>query len=524
MGLTNRMIENTVLTDRHKRRLWEELTNLKTRALALLKSNFGIIAFLTTVYMIALFPLFRANFNYRDDGGRVLQGFDDWDNFGRWITNTLSHAVHADTYLRDISPLTQILAVLIMVAASIILLKVVRGNKKLTLLDAVCVLPLGLFPYFLCCFSYKYDSPYMALSVLVSILPLVFRKNREIFYCLAVFIGTLLMCTTYQASAGIFPMVVAFTVFLDWKNGEKAGKIARYCLFSALSYIVAMLVFLLLIPHGGNSYVAEKVSFNTLSIQHIFENYVTYFSTFKSDYLIKWFAVIALISVMFFIRNLMETKRKWIWTLIASGAVYIVILLLSFGTFPLLDEPFTMPRGMYGICTFVALICLGATPTIKGTEKKICTKRVTQAVSLIVIVTLSWMCIVFSCTYGNALAAQKSYDDFRISEVATELAELPTLNDGEATSIQIVGTAGYAAGIKNIPCDRILLRLVPPPFGGENGWSYIKLLSYYGLPNLQYSEELSKEDYTKWDIAHENCYHTIYTSGDKVVVELKEGQ
>ena len=476
------------------------------------------------MYMIALLPLFRANFNYRDDGGRVLQGFDDWDNFGRWTTNTLSHAVHADTYLHDISPLTQILAVLIIVATSIILLKVVRGNKKLTILDAVCVLPLGLFPYFLCCFSYKYDSPYMALSVLVSILPLVFRKKREIFYCLAVFIGTLLMCTTYQASAGILPMLVIFAAFLDWKKGEKIKGILKFLLFSAIAYCAAMLIFLLVIPHGGDGYVAEKVSFVGLSVKHIFENFITYFATFKSDFRIKWFAVIAIISVMFFVRNMMESKRKWYWTLLASGVVYAFSLLLSFGVYPLLDEPFLMPRGMYGLCMFIALICLGATPSYERKERKISAKSVTQAISWAGIIVLSWLCIVFSCTYGNALAAQKSYDEFRIAEVADELAELPALNDEKPTSIQIIGSAGYAAGIKNIPGDRLLLRLVPPPFGGENGWSYLKLLSYFGLPDLHYTEELSKEDYTNWDLAHENCYHTIYTSGDQIVIELKEGQ
>ena len=482
-----------------------------------------MIITLTVVYLIALLPLFRANFNYRDDGGRVLQGFDDWDNFGRWTTNSLSHIIHADTYIRDISPLPQIIAVLIMVAASIVFLKVVRGQKKLSILDAVCVIPLGLFPYFLCCFSYKFDAPYMALSVLVSIVPLAFRK-RSMAYCISVFIGTLLMCTTYQASAGILPMAVVFLAFLDWTNGEKAGKIVRFCLFSFISYIIGMLFFFVFIPHGGDGYVTEKVSFSALSIKHIFENFVTYFSTVKSDIRIKWFAVIAIISVMFFVRNTMKTKRKWYWTLIACGIVYSIMLLLSFGVYPLLDEPFLMPRGMYGFCTFIALICLGATPAVEKAEKKLSAKKVTQAVSWIGIVTLSWLCVVFSCTYGNALSAQKDYDDFRIAEVADELSELPALNDGKPTSIQIIGNAGYAAGIKNLPSDRLLLRLVPPPFGGENGWSSIKLISYVGLPDLHYSEELSKEDYKKWDIAHENCYHTIYNSGDKVVIELKQEQ
>lgn len=498
-------------------------SDTQKKTLCNLKDNKTVIISLIVLYLVALFPLFRANFNYRDDGGRVLQGFDDWYNFGRWTTNTLSHAVHADTYLRDISPLTQILAVLIMVAASIILLRVVRRDKKLSVLDAVCVLPLGLFPYFLCCFSYKYDSPYMALSVLVSILPFLFRNNEKVYFA-AAFVGTLLMCTTYQASAGIFPMLVVFTAFLDWKEGGKTGRIVRYCLFSAIAFIAAMLIFLLIIPHGGNEYVAEKVSFSSLSIMHVVENYITYFSTFKSDYLIKWFALIALISIMFFVRNTMETKRNRIATLIVSGVAYTVILLLSLGVYPLLDEPFLMPRGMYGLCSFIALICLGATPTIGQTDKKLRVKKATQAVSWAGIVALSWLCIVFSCTYGNALAVQKSYDEFRIAEVADELAEIPALNDGKPTGIQIIGSAGYAAGIKNIPGDRILLRLVPPPFGGENGWSYIKLLSYYGLPGLRYSEDLSKEDYTKWEIAHENCYHTLYASGDKVVIELKDGQ
>ena len=452
-----------------------------------------------------------------------MKGFDDWDNFGRWTTNTLSHAVHADTYLRDISPLTQILAVLIIVVASIILLRVVRGNKELNILDAVCALPLGLFPYFLCCFSYKYDAPYMALSVLVSILPLAFRNKGKLYY-IAVIIGTLLMCTTYQASAGILPMLVVFTAFLDWKNGEKHKGIIKFLLFSVLAYCAAMLIFLLVIPHGGNGYVAEKVSFTGLSIKHVFENYITYFLTFKSDFRIKWFAIIAVISVMFFVRNVMESRRKWYWTLLVSGAVYVVILLLSFGVYPLLDEPFLMPRGMYGLCMFIALICLGATPTYERKENKINVKSATQAVSWMGVIALSWLCIVFSCTYGNALSAQKSYDEFRVAEVATELAELPALNDGKSTEIQVVGTVGYAAGIKNIPGDRLLLRLVPPPFGGENGWSYLKLLSYYGLPDLHYTEELSKEDYKKWDIAHDNCYHTLYVSEDKVVIELKEGQ
>lgn len=518
------MKKQEIIKEKLSLRKWfsaEKIQEIKS-SFSFIRDNKKVLIFLIIVYTVALIPLFRANFNYRDDGGRVLAGFDDWDNFGRITTNSLSHVVHADEYIRDISPLPQILAVLIIVIASVALLWVVRGNKKLSLLDGICVLPLGLFPYYLCCFSYKFDAPYMALSVLVSIFPFVFRHKGKAFYIIA-FFCTFLMCTTYQASAGLFPMLVVFTAFLDWKDGEKAGRIVRYCLLSAIAYIAAMLIFFFFIPKGDNGYVAEKVSFSALSIKRIIDNYITYFATFKSDFRVtKWFAIIAIISVMFFVRNNMESKRKWYWTLFASGVVYAVILLLSFGVYPLLDEPFLMPRGMYGLCMFIALICLGATPTYEKKEKRLNAKSVTQAVSWVGVIVLSWLCVVFTCTYGNALSAQKSYDEFRVAEVATELAGLPALNGEKPAEIQVVGTVGYAAGIKNIPGDRLLLRLVPPPFGGENYWSYLKLLSYYGLPQMEYTDELSKENYTEWDIAHENCYHTIYTTGDKVVVELEE--
>ena len=117
------------------------------------RDNKNIFALLCGVYLIALFPLFRANFNYRDDGGRVLWAYAGWNDFGRYTSNALSHMIHADTYLKDISPLTQIIAVLIIVIASVLLLKIVREDRKTTFWDAIAVLPLGLFPYFLCCFS-----------------------------------------------------------------------------------------------------------------------------------------------------------------------------------------------------------------------------------------------------------------------------------------------------------------------------------------------------------------------------------
>jgi len=151
-----------------------------------IKNEKRAAAILFAVYLVAMIPLLRANYDYIDDSGRKLYGYTGWAAFSRYISEYLSHVLHAGNYLADISPLPQLLAVGLLVAASILLIEQVhreQGIEQISLWDIAAVLPLGLSPYYLECLSYKYDSPYMALSVLASIAPLALREKRPAVYC-----------------------------------------------------------------------------------------------------------------------------------------------------------------------------------------------------------------------------------------------------------------------------------------------------------------------------------------------------
>ena len=199
---------------------------------------------------------------------------------------------------------------------------------------------------------------------------------------------------------------------------------------------------------------------------------------------------------------------------------YALMLVFSVGVYPILDEPFLMARGMYGLGIFVTLICVGSTVAIKKQQKSSALASCTRIVSWIAVFAISWLCVVFCSTYGNCLAEQNKYDEFRIGEVAQSLSEIPQIMNEEMPQLQIVGNVGYAAGIGDTPCDDVLLRLMVPPFGEENYWSYLRLLSYYGLPSINYTQELTDEDYTLWEIADDNSYHTIYVNSNNIVVVL----
>jgi len=84
---------------------------------------------MATVYFVGILAILRANFNYIDDMGRVFAGYQSWGNFSRYLSSALSNLVHADSYLTDVSPLTQLLAICILAAAGVVLLYIVTEKR-----------------------------------------------------------------------------------------------------------------------------------------------------------------------------------------------------------------------------------------------------------------------------------------------------------------------------------------------------------------------------------------------------------
>ena len=123
---------------------------------------------LSAIYLLAMSAILRANFYYYDDIQRACWGWPEW-GFSRHLSNILSKFLHAEAYLSDISPLPQLLAILIISFASVIAVYLITEEKRFSFWHFVAAIPIGLSPYFLECLSYKYDSPYMALSVLFSV-------------------------------------------------------------------------------------------------------------------------------------------------------------------------------------------------------------------------------------------------------------------------------------------------------------------------------------------------------------------
>lgn len=462
------------------------------------------IFILIGMYVFAVYAIIDANYNYVDDNGRVAQGYANWGTFSRYISNLLSHIIHGGSYLTDISPVPQILAACIIAVASFSVIWLIKEDKsKIYIWDLIAVLPIGLSPYFLECFSYKYDAPYMALSVLSSLVALLLYQKNTFLYVSAIICSMLVMCMTYQASAGIFPMLVLLMSFLMWCRKEKIKDISIFIIKSAVSYSIGILIFFLFIMKSVNGYIKTGIA----SFKQILIHYQTYITLVIKDFRKIWLILILILILGCIFSMVIHSKRNKIITFVVSIIVLGIMFLMSFGLYPLLQQPLTAPRAMFGVGVFIALC-------------SIVSIQISQInINIIFSSAISWMFFVFSFTYGNALSVQDNYTKFRIEEVINDLTDIESFNTENEKEIQIVGTIGFSPIISNSGY-RMLYRLVPITFQESWRWGSYEFYHYYGLKNVSNVNNL-QIDPIEYPILQNSAYHTIYGQDEKFIIVLK---
>lgn len=459
---------------------------------------------LTAIYLLSALSIIRANIDYIDDMSRKASGNAGWEDFSRYLSNLLSKLLNADGYLTDISPLPQILAVLLTAAASLILIVTFTKGKNITPWNIIAILPVGISPYFLECMTYKFDAPYMALSILASVAPLLFFEYKASFYTANVIIGVLATCMTYQAALGIFPVSVILLLFLKWLDGREIRDLLQSAFRSAAGYLAGVAVYRIFFMTPVNSYVSSEVFSLRDMPGGVLSNLGKYLNYVYQDFNGLWLFFLALIVVSFVLLAAGVSRRNKTVSALAAALTAAVTMCLSFGLYIAFQLPIFACRGMYGFGVWLAIIAL------------ICTAPDVFRIPRAACLCLSWCFLAFSFTYGNALWEQQRYVRFRIEMVISDLNGLSAFDGETPVEVQILGTAGVAPVLEDMPQYRgVLHRLV---MEDQWYWTGYQFRSYYGMENISVVPSLTEEDLP---ILFEGAYNRIRGDGKCFLVELK---
>jgi hypothetical protein len=457
------------------------------------------------VYAISYISIFRANYNYVDDIRRAARGDGINESFSRHISEWLSYFLHTTTdRLTDISPLPQLIACIFLALTGFIMVKVM--TKKTTKYCLLATLPIGLSPYFLGCIVWKFDAPYMALSILASVFPFLLMHKNRLVYALMSVISLLIMVMTYQAASGIFLMMVLYFFFYTILYKTDSLKNAFIFLgISCVSYGVALGLFRLCFWREVVTYASTDLSVNHTIFILFWNNISHYFTLLYKDWNVIWKITALIIIVIFYVKTIVFSKRNKIIAFFITTLFIALLAGAMFGVYTLLEKPLFAPRAMYGAGVFFAILSVDICCSLK--------KIITFPVMV-----LCWCFFVFAFAYGNCLADQKRYREFRTEMLVRDLSQLMPAKREKPYKLIVHGAFGLSGVAENTAQNNpIIKRLI------SSGLMHVSLSHYHNFQKFEevWHSKIPQKEEEAIPVVFDGFYHTIKMNDEAIVVILK---
>ncbi|GHT56705.1 hypothetical protein FACS1894109_06510 [Spirochaetia bacterium] len=236
-----------------------------------------------------------------------------------------------------------------------------------------------------------------------------------------------------------------------------------------------------------------------------------------ADFSLLWKILIAIIGVCFLVMSSTTSKQnKGIAAIVSIGTIGISFI-MSAGAYLVLQKPLFGSHSMYGVGVFVAIIAI----ILVSYQKKYMAA---------IVLALNYSFFVFAFSYGNALADQQRYTNFRTEILLQDLNNLfPNRNKNEM-KIQLENSVGYAPSVANIAKSYpVIKNLVPRHLAGGGVWGIYYLVNYFnwGEKEMANHNDLGSEktfnDFATYDlpIIFDSYYYSIKSDGGRILVILK---
>ncbi len=452
-------------------------------------------AALFLMYLMGLFSILRANRLYLDDLGRALYGYADWVEAARPLTELLSFIFYLGPTTVDASPLSQILAAALLALASLILFDAVRARPSWGAL--LCTVPVGLSPYQLENLSYRFDAPWMALAVVLALLPWCFYRAGKWRFFFSSFLCIFVSLSLYQPAIGAYLAVAVYRLLVDLSSRKRLLSVGKRALRLALPFI------------GGAGMYAVQASFWFSNSQYgeyvaqhsalpkitelpgrVADNIIHYFSLLLNDWrgngigLLLGVIIIAFAALLLARQasNIRATRASRSPALAGRGVIRVdlirIVLLLAllpcllltpFGIQFVLANPVWPPRTFQGFGVMAALMLLFIHATV--------TARFGRRIFLVLQVFFTLQLLIFAQVYGNLLDAQGQWEMSRIGLLASDLNRF--IRETGSSRVDFIGSVGLSPLVRTPTAKYPLLgRLVAVPLTRDWRWGYEQLITY----------------------------------------------
>lgn len=374
-----------------------------------------LIVFFT--YFLGMFSIFKAYTYYQQDilflANPERYQLSDTGYAFNWL---LQRIFSFSNYAQDISPLPQILSLVVLTLASLISVKVFLN--KLSYIPLVCSVVLGLSPYFLQNLSSKFFIFSDSFALLCAVIPFLFGDRFSLFLRIT-FFSSLIIFNSYTPAISVFLIFYVYIQLHAYLTDTEADlNDIFYHLFRTIFSITCAFGLTLLINHFLN---LAKSSY-TFEGQVIFQTLKNAFS-FTIGHWQNPLGFFYLILVFFFAGHLLLTALKannsygFLQNILFTVSCLCTLFILPFLTILYTTSSSLVPKNLagFGGLIFVMIFSLFQ---IKIYYR---IKYVFYFLGL----SIFWGTFIFAINYGNLLITQKHYEVFKLEAALSDLAKHP---------------------------------------------------------------------------------------------------
>lgn len=483
------------------------------------------------IYFIAMIPLWRANFSYMDDMGRALTGLAWSHDFNRYSQSWLSYALNMSFRLSDISPIPQMVAMFFL-AVSNVIVTYVFCDRKIKYVPLILSTFIGLTPFMLGCWVFKFDAPGMALSVLASVVPFLFFSQldsiftkRNLLFGFVSVLCLMIMWTSYQASSGIYLVLALGLALKEFLERVNVKEIIKKFVFFITIYAVSVFSYRIFFPNtNGDGYRQTKIFKLPELATGVFHNIQNVAKSLLASLNPEWTILLMLLVACFIVTLVIYSKRNKLMRITDAivGIIFFTLSIpLSYGAYLVLEGAPTDGRSLVGIGVVIAIVAI-------ITFNK--PANILKAVFIIPSLVFLYSFIVFSWAFGNGLADQERYGNFRVEILMSDLSRIYiTPEQVAATKMQIRGSISEGPVMQHVHSQYPVVGMIfnSEQTGlAEGAWGTKKVRMYYQRPQEYVGSWKAKG--ALWDCKNmktelDTYYHTIKTNDvGNVCILIKE--
>lgn len=475
-----------------------------------------------TVFAIAyIFPIILADRYYMDDLGRSIDGYTNWESNGRYLTEKLMMLINDGAYLTDLSPLLQILAVILLSYSLTIFSKRYFSSFSEKLVIG------GLFfaflnPFMLENLSYKFDSLSMVIGLCAALVFFSVERSNFRINFFGAFFSVFVALSTYQATLGFFFILLLFDLLYELRLNTGVKKYVKKTCVTIFGMGIACLLYKLSsvywINDGYSLRLSQTIPFNSewfLAVLNHLTMYIEFYGKMlrsESPFIIGLIIISVLFAAIFiyFENNSKNLKNLIVFVI---GFILIAAFFLIAPVLPLivLKEIHILPR---------VFISFSGVTLMSGIALMYLSKR--YKIASIIMCLCIFYGFVFAYSYGNSLKSQKMYDVYVAQNLARDIEELSI--DIEFDKITFASRLPVSRELRHTIGKYPLMEdLVPVNIAH---WATQMVKHYLVTKDIQNIDPTMKDfDFVKnSNPIRKNILYSIYKDENRLLISFKDFQ